>query len=87
VSQADTHLEIFYVTHIVDFARQCYLTKTDTTLCLRAERLSDNRRTFQILEGEPLATSHGKDLYKRIFGLAKQSEIVTDPSKCHNVNG
>jgi hypothetical protein len=30
--------------------------------------LADGRRTFSILEGELLPTSHGQDLYLRIFG-------------------
>jgi len=39
-----------------------------TALFLRAGRRSDGRRTFRLLEGEPLPTSYGEDLYRRIFG-------------------
>jgi hypothetical protein len=39
-------------------------------LCLRADRLADGRRTFRVVPGEPLATSHGRDLYDRIAGEA-----------------
>jgi hypothetical protein len=35
---------------------------------LRAERQADGRRTFKLVEGEPLQTSFGEDLYKTIFG-------------------
>jgi hypothetical protein len=36
-------------------------------LFLRAERLADGRRTYRLVEGEPLPTSFGEDLYKLIF--------------------
>jgi len=37
---------------------------------LRAERLSNGRRTFRLLEGGPLPASYGEDLYRRIFETA-----------------
>jgi len=36
---------------------------------LRAERQSDGGRTFKLIEGEPLQTSYGEDLYNKIFGI------------------
>ena len=39
-----------------------------TTIFLQAEREADGRRTFKLIEGEPLQTSYGEDLYKKIFG-------------------
>ena len=36
-------------------------------LFLRAEREADGSRTFKLIEGEPLPTSFGEDLYNRIF--------------------
>jgi hypothetical protein len=39
----------------------------DNSLFLRAERRADGVRTFKVLEGEPLRTSYGKDLYNEIF--------------------
>ena len=39
---------------------------------LRAERRSDGRRTFRVLEGEPLPTSYGADSFRRIFGVAPE---------------
>jgi hypothetical protein len=44
--------------------------RRDNATFLRAERLPDGRRTFRIVEGEPLPTSHGQDIYRRIFGQA-----------------
>ncbi len=35
---------------------------------LRAERQPDGTRTFKLIEGEPLETSYGEDLYANIFG-------------------
>lgn len=36
-------------------------------LFLRADRQADGTRTFKLVEAEPLQTSYGEDLYKRIF--------------------
>lgn len=35
---------------------------------LQAERQPDGARTFKLIEGEPLETSYGEDLYNRTFG-------------------
>ena len=40
-------------------------------LFLRAERQADGQRTFRIVPGEPLPTSHGEDVYQRIFGTER----------------
>jgi hypothetical protein len=61
-------IKVFYVTHMFDLARGFYLAKLDGALFLRAERLADGRRTFRLVEAEPLPTSYGEDLYGRIFG-------------------
>jgi DNA mismatch repair ATPase MutS len=64
----ETGVKVFYVTHVFDLAQGFHLAKMDTALLLRAERLGDGRRTFRLMEGEPLPTSYGEDLYRRIFG-------------------
>ncbi|HEV8721420.1 MAG TPA: DNA mismatch repair protein MutS [Candidatus Binatia bacterium] len=64
----DNHVRIFFVTHLYEFARGFFAKKMEEVLFLRAERQADGRRTFKLLEGEPLQTSYGKDLYNRIFG-------------------
>jgi hypothetical protein len=76
----DAGIKVFYVTHMFDLAQGFYLAKMDTALFLRAERLTDGRRTFQLVEGEPLPTSYGEDLYKRIFGEASDSTSAEAPS-------
>ncbi len=64
----ETGVKVFYVTHLFHLAQGFYLMKMDAALFLRAERLADARRTFRLVEGEPLPTSFGEDLYRRIFG-------------------
>lgn len=61
-------VKVFYVTHMFDLAEGFFRRRTDSFLFLRAERLDDGTRTFRLVEGEPLPTSFGKDLYERIFG-------------------
>jgi hypothetical protein len=60
-------IRVFFVTHLYSFAHGFFEHATEHALFLRAERRPDGTRTFQLVEGEPLATSHGKDLYERIF--------------------
>jgi hypothetical protein len=69
----ETGINVFYVTHMFDLAHGFYLAKMDATLFLRAERLADGRRTFRLVEGEPLPTSYGEDLYGRIFGTVRDA--------------
>jgi hypothetical protein len=64
----ETGIKVIYVTHLFDLAQGFYLAKMDAALFLRAERLVDGRRTFRLVEGKPLPTSYGEDLYRRIFG-------------------
>lgn len=64
----ESGVRVFFVTHMFDLAHGFYAGPRDATLFLRAERRPDGRRTFRILEGEPLPTSHGEDVYRRVFG-------------------
>lgn len=63
----DKGIKILFVTHLHAFARGLFERGDDRLLFLRAERLADGSRTFRVVPGAPLATSHGKDLYDRIF--------------------
>jgi hypothetical protein len=60
-------VKIFFVTHLYTFARDFFERAVKHALFLRAERRPDGTRTFRLVEGEPLATSYGRDLYERIF--------------------
>jgi hypothetical protein len=70
----DADIRIFYVTHLYDLALSYYEKGTDAALFLRAERQEDGTRTFKVIEGEPLPTSYGEDLYRQTFGPIEQTE-------------
>ena len=61
-------IRVLFVTHMYDLAHSFHAQRLATALFLRAEREPDGRRTFKLLEGEPLPTSYGEDSYRRIFG-------------------
>lgn len=70
----DAGFKVIFVTHLFDLAHAFYLREMDAALFLRAERQSDGRRTFRQVEGEPLATGYGEDLYRRVFSTAAVAE-------------
>ncbi|MEO7122070.1 MAG: hypothetical protein ABI400_02920 [Lacisediminihabitans sp.] len=55
-------IKVVFVTHQYDLAHS-FVKDSTSTRFLRADR----ERTFKLVEGEPLTTSFGGDLYKRIF--------------------
>ena len=61
-------IKVLYVTHMYDLAHSLHAQRLESALFLRAQREPDGRRTFKLLEGEPLPTSYGEDSYRRIFG-------------------
>jgi DNA mismatch repair ATPase MutS len=63
----ERRIKVFFVTHLYEFAHHLYSRAGENMIFLRAERTPDGRRTFRLKEGEPLQTSHGKDLYYTIF--------------------
>jgi DNA mismatch repair ATPase MutS len=63
-------VRIFCVTHMYELAHGFHERDVGQTLFLRAARQADGVRTFKLAEGEPLPTSFGDDLYRRIFGAA-----------------
>ncbi|HZT07721.1 MAG TPA: DNA mismatch repair protein MutS [Chloroflexota bacterium] len=63
----DANVKVFFVTHSFELAHYWYGEERDVGRFLRADRLADGTRTFRLVEGEPLPTSHGEDLYRRIF--------------------
>jgi len=60
-------IKVFFVTHLYEFAHHLYARQRDRAVFLRAERQADGTRTFKLVEGEPLQTSYGGDLYRRVF--------------------
>ena len=64
---SEKKVKVFYVTHLHDFAHSFYDMKMEDAIFLRAERKENGARTFKLFEGEPLETSFGEDLYRKIF--------------------
>jgi len=64
----EKRIKVFFVTHLYEFAHGFYENRMGNIIFLRAERQSDGKRTFKLIEDEPLQTSYGQDLYNRIFG-------------------
>ena len=73
----EKRIRILYVTHLYTFARGMVDKKVDHALFLRAERRPDGTRTFRLTEAEPLETSYGEDLYRKVFGL-EGDEVISD---------
>jgi hypothetical protein len=69
------------VTHLYEFARAFHERRASNMLFLRAERQPDGTRSFRLVEGGPLQTSYGKDLYQRIFCDGKERAVkASSPS-------
>ncbi len=66
----ESDVTVVFVTFLFDFASGWFRAGGRDALFLRAERLPDGRRSFRLLEGAPLPTSFGVDLYREIFESA-----------------
>lgn len=64
-------MKVFFVTHLYEFAHGLYAKNMPNAVFLRAERRADGTRTFRVIEGEPLQTSYGQDLYDKIFSTKR----------------
>lgn len=73
-------IKLFFVTHSYEFAHGLFERRPGNVLFLRAERLADGTRTFSLAEGEPQETSHGEDLYRRIFGGGDPPDATGRPA-------
>jgi hypothetical protein len=82
----ESGVRVFFVTHMFDLAHGFYAGACDGALFLRAERRPDGRLTFRMLEGEPLPTSHGEDVYRRVFG-PRTGTVPTEPEAAAVVGG
>ena len=65
---SDKSIRVAYVTHLYELAHGLYETRRKSALFLRAQRDANGARTFKLVEGEPLRTSFGEDLYNGLFG-------------------
>jgi hypothetical protein len=68
-----------YVTHMYELAHGLYERRPGAVLFLRAGRQADGARTFKMIEGEPLPTSFGEDLYTSIFTAETAHRATNDP--------
>ncbi len=64
----DRGASVVFVTHFYELAARLRDERPLPTTFLRAQRGEGGQRPFRLLEGEPLRTSHGQDLYERVFG-------------------
>ena len=71
-TMAECGVTVVAVTHLFDLASGLY-QRGGSVLFLRAEREPDGRRTFRLVEGEPLPTSFGRDIYERVFGATDRT--------------
>jgi DNA mismatch repair ATPase MutS len=77
----EKHVKIFFVTHSYEFAHGFVGSPTGNVIFLRAERQPDGRRTFKLIEAEPLQTSYGEDLYRAIFADGRETDARAAPAK------
>ena len=61
-------IRVVYVTHLYDLADGLFREGRRDALSLRAERGPAGQRTYRVVPGEPLPTSHGADVFRRVFG-------------------
>ena len=64
----ERNVKVFFVTHQYDLAYSFYELGMENAIFLRAERKEDGTRTYKLIEGEPLPTSFGEDVYETVFG-------------------
>jgi DNA mismatch repair ATPase MutS len=72
----ESGIKVGYVTHMFDLASGLHAELDGEALFLRAERLADGRRTFRVVPGEPQPTSHGEDIYRRIFDEPGATDLL-----------
>jgi DNA mismatch repair ATPase MutS len=73
----ESGVTVIYVTHLYDLAQRLARQHAGDALFLRAQRRDDGQRTYRLVEGAPLPTSYGPDLYQRIFGDHPRAPVAT----------
>lgn len=67
---------VIFVTHLFEYAHRAAERDDPAALFLRADRDEQGQRSFRILVGEPLRTSFGEDLYRKIFEDASETPVA-----------
>jgi hypothetical protein len=75
----EKRIKVLFVTHQYDFAHGCFERNAGEAIFLRAERKPDGSRSFKVVEGEPLETSYGEDVYRDVFGESADA-VVSRPA-------
>lgn len=70
--------KVVFVSHQYALTHGFYKRRLSTALFLRADRQPDGRRTFKLVEGEPLSTSFGEDVYREVFGSEMKRPVRPD---------
>ena len=60
-------IRVMMVTHLLQFANECYEERPENAVFLAAERTEKGKRTYRILENKPEMTSYGLDLYEEMI--------------------
>jgi hypothetical protein len=71
----DHRTRMFFVTHMFEFANGFAEEGRRDVAFLRAERHDDGSRSFRQIEGTPLRTSFGEDLYRDIFESTSDTRL------------
>ncbi|MGA7814847.1 MutS-related protein [Caballeronia sp.] len=74
VALLQKRVKIVFVTHLYALAHGLHEERTQGMMFLRAQRRVDGERTFKLTEAEPLETSYGEDLYRRIFTFQREEQ-------------
>ncbi|MGI5976920.1 MAG: MutS-related protein [Candidatus Limivicinus sp.] len=65
-------VEMFTVTHLINYAMK--FAELPETLCLRADRRENGKRSFRLILGKPLKTAFGEDIFKKIFSASEETQ-------------
>lgn len=60
------NISIIFVTHLYGLTER-FISVKQGTVFLVAERLTDGTRTFHVLPSEPIQTSYGIDIFRKVF--------------------
>ncbi len=76
----EERVKVVCVTHLYELAHGFHERDESKALFLRAERQAGGVRTFKLVEGAPLETSFGEDLYNNIFAVGADPSHSSNPT-------
>ena len=77
----ERRVQVVFVTHLTEFAQDLHQRSDQGALFLRAERRTGGSRPFRLVEGPPLETGFGEDVYRQVFG-DRLYTLPTAPDRC-----